>query len=116
MASVPEGAAPLKLTPENHEANWDVPFLCREDDNSYFLYYFGFFKPLFRTYELPTGCTYEIELLDTWNMTVTKLPGTYSGSIQVDMPERQYMAIRMRKIEMEAEDKCQKNEGVRSDR
>ncbi len=98
MADAPERVAPLKLTPENHEANWDVPCLCREDDNSYFLYYFGFFKPAFRTYELPDNCTYKIELIDTWSMTIEKLPGTYSGSIRIDMPEKQYMAIRMRKV------------------
>lgn len=44
------------------------------------------------------GCTYEIELLDTWNMTIEKLPGTYSGSIRIDLPEMQYLAIRMRRI------------------
>ena len=98
MADTPERVAPLKLTPENHEANWDVPCLCREDDNSYFLYYFGFFRPAFRTYDLPEGCTYEIELIDTWNMTIEKLPGTYSGSIRIDLPEKQYLALRMRKI------------------
>lgn len=98
MEDAPEGAAPLKVTQEIHEANWDVPCFCKDDDRSYYLYYFGFFKPAFRTYELPEGCTYEIELLDTWDMTVTKLPGTYSGSIRIDMPEEQYMAIRMKKV------------------
>lgn len=97
MEDVPKGAAPLKLTPENQEANWDVPCLCK-DDQSYFLYYFGFFRPAFRTYELAEGCTYEIELIDTWDMTIHKLPGTYSGSIRIDMPEKQYMAIRMKKV------------------
>ncbi len=98
MAEVPEGAAPLQLTPENHEANWDVPCLCKDEDHSFYLYYFGFMRPLFRTYELPEGCEYEIELIDTWNMTVTKLPGIYSGSIKIDMPQKQYMAIRMNKV------------------
>lgn len=98
MESVPEGAAPLKLTQENHEANWDVPCLCKEDDHSYYLYYFGFFQPAFRTYELPEGCIYEIELIDTWGMEVRKLPGTYIGSIRIEMPGKQYMAIRMKKV------------------
>ena len=98
MKDVPADAAPLKLTPENHEANWDVPCLCKEEDNSYFLYYFGFLKPSFRTYELPEGCEFEIELIDTWNMTVKKLPGVYSGSIRVELPEKQYMAIRMKRM------------------
>ena len=79
------------------EANWDVPCLCRED-GSYFLYYFGFFKPLFRTYELGKGHRYEIELIDTWNMTVEKLPGTFSGSVRIELSERQYMAVRMREV------------------
>ncbi len=99
MEEVPEGASPLKLTDENHEANWDVPCLCRDDDHSFYLYYFGFFKPAFRTWDLPEGCTYEIELLDTWDMTTTKLPGLYSGSIRIDLPEKQYMAVRMTKVE-----------------
>lgn len=98
MADVPAGAAPLKLTPENHEANWDVPCLCCESDNSYYLYYFGFFRPAFRTYELPEGYSYEVELIDTWNMTITRLPGVYSGNIRLDLPEKQYMAIRMKRV------------------
>ena len=97
MADAPATAAPLRLTPENHEANWDVPCLCCED-GSYFLYYFGFFQPAFRTYDLPEGCTYEIELLDTWNRTIEKLPGTYSGSIRLELPGKQYLAIRMRRV------------------
>ena len=70
--------------------------MCTPDD-SWFLYYFGFFKPLYRTFALPEDKTYEIELIDTWDMTVTKLPGTFSGEIRVDMPEKPYMAVRMKK-------------------
>lgn len=98
MEDVPDGAAPLRLTPDNHLDNWDVPCLCKEDDNSYFLYYFGFFKPAFRTYKLAKGCAYTIELIDTWNMTINKLPGIYAGDIRIDLPERQYMAVRMKKV------------------
>ncbi len=97
MADTPEDVSPLKVTPDIQEANWDVPCLCKAD-KSYFLYYFGFFKPAFRTYELTEGYSYEIELIDTWNMTIRKLPGVYSGSIKIDMPEKQYMAIRMKKV------------------
>lgn len=96
MEERPADAAPLKVTEENHERNWDVPCMCTPDD-SWFLYYFGFFKPLYRTFALPEDKTYEIELIDTWDMTVTKLPGTFSGEIRVDMPEKPYMAVRMKK-------------------
>lgn len=99
MNDVPENAGPLQLTAENHEANWDVPCLCTKDD-SYFLYYFGFFKPAFRTYVLPKGHEYEIELLDTWDMTVKKIPGTFKGEICIELPEKQYMAVRMKEIKL----------------
>lgn len=44
------------------------------------------------------GCEFEIELIDTWNMTVKKLPGVYRGSIRAELPEKQYMAIRMKRL------------------
>lgn len=50
MENSPIEAAPLKITPDIHEANWDVPCLCKETDKSYYFYYFGFFKLAFRTY------------------------------------------------------------------
>lgn len=95
MEDAPEDACPLKLTADNYESNWDVPCMCNEEQ-SYFLYYFGFSKPLYRTFELPEGKKFEVELIDTWEMTVEKLPGTYEGNIRVGLPEKQYMAIRMR--------------------
>ena len=75
-----------------------MPCLCMEEDHSYYLYYFGFFQPAFRTYELPEGCSYEIELIDTWDMTVEKLPRPYAGSVRIELPQKQYMAVRMRKV------------------
>ncbi len=98
MDDVPHKAAPLKLTPENRKENWDVPCLCREDDNSFFLYYFGFSQPSFRIFKLPEGHKYKIELIDTWNMTIQKLPGTYVGEIRVELPQKQYMAVRIKKV------------------
>ena len=92
----PDALQPLKLTIQNHVDNWDVP--CSHCDNDYFLYYFGFFRPLFRTYNLPEGRKYEIELIDTWDMTITKLPGTYEGSIKIDMPQKKFIAIRMKAV------------------
>lgn len=96
MEEAPVDAAPLALTPQNHLDNWDVPCMCT-DDGSWFLYYFGFMRPSFRTWKLPEGGVYEIERIDTWEMTVEKLPGTYSGSIRIDLPGRQYIAVRMKR-------------------
>lgn len=41
---------------------------------------------------------YEVELIDTWDMTVQKLPGCYEGDIRIELPEKQYMAVRMKSV------------------
>lgn len=96
MKDMPDNATPLVLTPENHESNWDVRCIHKNDE--YFLYYFGFFKPLFRTYSLPKGKKYNIELIDTWEMTIKDL-GIFEGDIKINLPEKQYMAIRMKIVD-----------------
>lgn len=96
MADVPESAEPLKMTAENHEENWDS--ICMHDGDDFFLYYYGFERPLWRNYTLPAGKKYEIELLDAWNMTVEKLEGTFEGKIRIKMGAKQYMAVRMRAV------------------
>lgn len=96
LAELPENAEPLKLTPENHEANWDS--VCLHDGEKYFLYYYGFSRPMYRNYELPAGKKYKLELIDTWNMTVEELPEVYEGKIRIRMGARQYMAVRMKSV------------------
>lgn len=71
LSDAPLNATPLKVTAENNETNWDLPCLYYKEE--YFLYYFGFNRPAFRTFELPKGNLYEIELIDTWNMEIIKL-------------------------------------------
>lgn len=96
MAQFPDDIQPLTLTPENHEENWDS--VCLHDGESYFLYYYGFFRPLYRNYTLPAGKKYKIELIDTWNMTTEELPEVYEGKIRIKMGARQYMAVRMKEV------------------
>ncbi|UGQ13442.1 DUF5605 domain-containing protein [Yinghuangia sp. ASG 101] len=71
----------------------DFPRVGSGDD--YFLGYFGSFRPLFRTVRLPRDRRYRVDVIDTWNMTVTPLPGTYSGTVRVDLPGREFIALRI---------------------
>lgn len=96
MEEMPIGTKPLKLTSENHEENWDAP--CMYHDDEYFLYYYGFSRPLYRNYTLPKGKKYKIELIDTWNMTIEELTGIYEESIRIKMGAKQYMAVRMKAV------------------
>lgn len=63
---------------------------------SYYLLYFGNFRPSFRTYYFDEKTDYDVEVIDTWNMTITPV-GTFRGKFRVELPGREYMALRIRK-------------------
>jgi hypothetical protein len=62
----------------------------------YYLYYFGVAQPAVLTLDLPEDRTYTAEVIDTWEMTVSPLPGTYSGRVEVELPGQPYLALRVR--------------------
>ena len=47
--------------------------------------------------DLPDMGTFQVELLDTWSGTVKDL-GLHTGKQFIDMPGRQYMALRVRRV------------------
>lgn len=80
--------------------NWDDVIahpVSSEYSNSYYLLYFGNFRPSFRIYHLDDENTYDVEVIDTWDMTITKL-GSFKGRFRVEMPGKEYIAIRIRKV------------------
>ncbi|MFK4762481.1 DUF5605 domain-containing protein [Microbacterium sp. ZW T5_45] len=73
--------------------DWDVPWGGVEGEVR--VGYFGFNRPRFRNVLLTDG-EWTIDVIDTWNMTVETLPGTHgAGSVRVELPGRQFMAIRI---------------------
>ncbi|WP_407945769.1 DUF5605 domain-containing protein [Paenibacillus puerhi] len=86
--------APAWLRPQ--ERFRDVPTVGIE--NVYYLQYYNNHRPAYRELPLPEGGRYQIDLIDTWNMTITPLEGTYSGVAGIAMPGRPYMAVRVRAI------------------
>lgn len=77
-------------------SEWDLPSAGVEDE--FYLFYFGFSQPRFRQFKMKPGINYQVELLDTWNMTVVKLDGSYEGTFRIELPGRTYMAVRMTRI------------------
>jgi hypothetical protein len=76
--------------------SWDLP--CGGVPEEYYLFYFGFNQPTFRTFNMPEGNQYRVEIIDAWNMTIHEVEGIFEGEFRIDLPGEQYMAIRMRKI------------------
>lgn len=64
------------------------------DKGAYALHYYSWFRPGFRTFSLPDNHDYEVEVIDTWNMTIEKL-GIFRGKFKIPLPGREYMAIRI---------------------
>ena len=62
----------------------------------YRLVYFGLHRPRFRRFFLDPATAWEVDVVDTWNMTIETLPGTRSGRFVVDLPGRPYTAVRLR--------------------
>jgi len=71
---------------------WDLP--VGGVPGEYYLFYFGFSRPRFRDVDLPDNVAFHVDLIDTWNMTVTPLEGLRSGRFRISLPGRQYMALR----------------------
>ena len=89
LESGPEhGIEPISFGPRG----WDLP--CGGEPGRYYLFYFGFNQPRFRVIELPADGRFRIDIIDTWNMTVTTLPELRGGAVRIELPGRQYMAVR----------------------
>lgn len=58
------------------------------------LHYVGDRQPASVELRLPAHTQYRIELIDTFAMTIEKLPGRFSGRSQVPLPQRPYLAVR----------------------
>ena len=73
---------------DNDTGNWFPPHI------SYEIHYYGFGRPGFRTFNFPEDKKYQIEVIDTYNMTIENR-GVFSGYTKIDLPAREYMAIRL---------------------
>jgi hypothetical protein len=94
LADGPEnGLEPIPL-------DWDIPRAGVEGE--YYLYYFGFNQPTYRRFLLDPSTAYTVDIIDTWNMTIERLDGTYSGRFRLDLPGRQYIAVRLIAVDAEA--------------
>ena len=77
------------------DINWDVSAAKNKEGD--YIIYFGSKRPSFYSFEIPEAGDYKIEIIDTWGMTITELEETSSGKVNVKLPGKQYIAIRLLK-------------------
>ena len=63
----------------------------------YYLDYYGFNRPDFRTFHFDETTKYQVDIIDTWNMTIRDAV-VHQGKFTIKLPGREYMAIRIRKV------------------
>ncbi len=86
-----------------YDIKWDCVSAVPEQEwmlkiKSYYLIYFGFTRPAFKEYYFDDETEFEVEVIDTWNMTIEK-QGIKKGKFKVELPSRQYMAVQLKKVE-----------------
>jgi hypothetical protein len=91
-AAAPDGI--LEPVQSGFDAQW------AGSQDRYLVAYFGVYRPREKHVLLPPG-DWVIDVLDTWNCTVDRLPGTHVDFALVPLPSRSYMAVRVTRLHEE---------------
>ena len=73
-------------------------YLNASTPNQLYLYYFDYHRPARYDFPLPTTANFSATLIDTYNMTSTPVPGTFSGKSRIALPNKPYQAIVFQKV------------------
>lgn len=72
-----------------------MPFSCIGIGHEYYLGYLNDAQPGSIVIDLPKDAFYDVEVIDTWDMTITSLKKSFSGHSLIELPAKPYMAIRI---------------------
>jgi hypothetical protein len=81
-------AAPAKATVLGERNTWGV-------EGEYYLTYLWDRQHATQGYKLPVGDRFKADIIDTLAMTITPVPGTFSGNVDISLPIKPYLAIRV---------------------
>lgn len=70
----------------------------QEEEGNYFLCYTDRYRPAFREFHMEKNSSYQVDIIDTWNMTITDA-GVHGGDFYIDLPGIPYIAIRLIKVQ-----------------
>ena len=93
MQDVPGGFVSL-----SSRCEWDEVRAEAGKDGEWILCYYSFMRPSFREFHMSDDTEYQVDVIDTWNMTIQPM-GIFHGRFNVPLPGKQYMAIRLRRVE-----------------
>lgn len=96
LRRIVEESAPEGIEPFDGGYPWDrtAGGRCGADR----LIYFGEHQPMHFADGLPEEGRYEVDVIDTWAMTVETLDGTFEGRADIELPGKPYLAMRVRPV------------------
>ena len=100
LEDAPQGGLKLGKLRDDVHFQWDDYVAVPEDENQhgeFFFFYFSIWRPAFRDIWIDDETEYDVDVIDTWDMTVIPA-GRHRGKFQVELPIKQYMGIRLRKV------------------
>lgn len=74
---------------------WDAAAGAFGEQN--YLVYFGQSRPSFKIFPLPEGAEFKVEVIDTWEMTITELEGTFTNETKIPLPSKSGIALKLTK-------------------
>lgn len=69
-------------------------YLGAGQEGRYYLFYFDVNQPAEYEFDLAKGPQYRADIIDPWEMTITAVPGTFSGKFKMKLPGKPYLAVR----------------------
>jgi hypothetical protein len=75
-----------------------MPFECIGIDHEFYLGYLNDAQPRSVVINLPKDASYQVEIIDTWNMTIKKADKEFSGRSLIELPAKPYIALRITKL------------------
>ncbi len=87
----------LESAPAEGLNNISTYYLGAGQAGRYYLFYFDVNQPAEYEFDLTEGTRYRADLIDPWAMTITPLPGTYSGKVTLNLPGKPFLAVRFEK-------------------
>jgi hypothetical protein len=87
IEKAPANIQPLKLSYE-----W-MSYQAAGIQNKYYLVYLGSDQPRSLMIDLPNSINFNVEVIDTWNMTITPISKTFSGRSLIELFGRPYTAL-----------------------
>jgi hypothetical protein len=88
----------LEDTPAGLEPTTEWAYLAARCGDDLFINYLETHQPCRFKFTLPGESKYKIDVLDTWEMTETPISGVFQHQVDIELPGKPWLAVRMHKV------------------